>query len=144
MRKVLVSIAVSLFIAGISGGFVPKGSSLLAAEEPKRFQSVSPMEAKSLIEEKADLLLIDVRTPQEYQQGALPGSTLIPFRQIMRGNHELPKEKPILLVCAVGGRSYTVGQFLAIRGYREIYNLSGGLSAWAKQGVPLPVKPEKE
>lgn len=106
----------------------------------KGYSAVSPAQAKELIEKKEDLLLIDVRSLQEFQQGALPGSTLIPWWKILKGDHQLPKEKPILLVCAVGGRSLAVGKYLAARGYSEIYNLSGGLSAWAKQRVPLPEK----
>lgn len=104
----------------------------------KTFRSIGPMEAKTLIETREDLLVIDIRSPEEYAQGALPGSTLIPFWNVVQGNHNLPADKPILLVCAVGGRSYAAGQYLSMKGYREIYNLSGGLSAWARQRVPLP------
>ena len=100
--------------------------------------SVGPWEAKELIESNGDLLVIDVRTPGEYRQGALPGSKLLPLIELMRGNHDLPREKPILLVCAVGGRSQTAARQLVQKGYRDIYNLQGGLSAWVKQKVPMP------
>ena len=142
MRKILVLFAA---LALSVGGLAHQGyaGTAAAANEEKKFASIEPMEAKELIETTADLQLIDVRSVQEYQQGALPGSTLIPFWEIMKGEHSLPKDKPILLVCAVGGRSLAVGQYLSMKGYQEVYNLSGGLSAWAKQGVPLPNRPPK-
>jgi rhodanese-related sulfurtransferase len=91
-----------------------------------------------MIETRQDLQLIDCRSPEEYQQGALPGSTLISFWEFTKGRYELPKDKPILLVCAVGGRSLAVGQLLSAKGFREVYNLKGGLDAWVEQRVPLP------
>jgi rhodanese-related sulfurtransferase len=142
MRKVLVlSAALAISVGGLA--YQGHAGSAAAANEEKRFASIGPMEAKKLIETTADLLLIDVRSVQEYQQGALPGSKLIPFWEIMKGDYSLPKDRPILLVCAVGGRSYAVGQYLSMKGHQEVYNLSGGLSAWAKERVPLPSPPAK-
>jgi rhodanese-related sulfurtransferase len=55
----------------------------------------------------------------------------------MKGTVPLPKDKPILLVCAVGGRSYVAAQVMSRQGFQEVYNLSGGISAWVKAGLPL-------
>lgn len=101
------------------------------------FRSLSPQEAKSLIETRKDLALVDVRSPQELYEGAIPGSQLIPFTDLAQGRTTLPTGKPILLICAVGGRSYAVGQYFSGKGYGEIYNLSGGISAWKAAGLPL-------
>ena len=127
-----------LSLAGAAGYiyFGPTGAQTAGATA--KFESVSPLEAKKLIETCPDLQLIDVRSPQEYQSGALPDSRLIPFWDFTKGRYELAKDKPILLVCAVGGRSLAVGQLLASQGYREVYNLRGGLDAWVSQRVPLP------
>jgi rhodanese-related sulfurtransferase len=109
-----------------------------ATSSAATFQSIAPLEAKMLIETRPDLQLIDCRSPEEFRQGALPGSKLIPFWEFTKGNYNLPKDRPVLLVCAVGGRSLAVGQLLAAKGYREVYNLKGGLDAWVEQRVPLP------
>ena len=101
------------------------------------FQSISPAAAQQLIDSRKDLMIIDVRSPEELQQGAIANSTLIPFWQILRGQHTLPKDKPLLLVCAVGGRSYAVAQVLQHQGYGELYNLNGGIAAWKEAGLPL-------
>jgi rhodanese-related sulfurtransferase len=68
----------------------------------------------------------------------LPGATLIPFWDFAKGRHDLPKDKPILLICAVGGRSPACGQLLASKRYKEVHNLKDGLDAWAEQHCPLP------
>lgn len=101
------------------------------------FQSITPQAAKDLIASTENLLLIDVRGPDELKNGAIAGSVLLPFWNILQGNHNLPKDRPILLICAVGGRSFAVGQVLKRQGYGELYNLSGGIDAWRKAGLPL-------
>lgn len=101
------------------------------------FKSINPKEAKQLIDTQKNLLLLDVRTPQELKNGAIPGSRLVPFWAIIRNQLNLPKDKPIMLICAVGGRSYAAGKTLEKYGYKKIYNLSGGITAWKKAGLPL-------
>jgi rhodanese-related sulfurtransferase len=133
---------VGLALVAAAAGYVFFGSSSTGAVSSSAsqttFRSISPLQAKELIETRADLQLIDCRSPDEFRQGALPGSRLIPFWDFTKGNYDLPKDKPILLVCAVGGRSLAVGQLLATKGYREVYNLKGGLDAWIEQRVPIP------
>jgi rhodanese-related sulfurtransferase len=145
-KKTLLVLAVFvLVVSGIVGGtyWMMRGRDATAADAPvkaKGFLTITPREAKTLIETRPELLLIDVRSPEEFAQGALPGSQLIPFWEFTKGVPAIPKDKPILLVCAVGGRSYGVGRLLAAKGYPEVYNLKGGLSAWIEQQVPLPVR----
>ena len=140
MKKVLWIVAVVVVLALVGGavGYVFIGPPGNQANAAASFRTITPLEAKSLIETRKDLLLVDVRSPEEFQGGSLPGATLIPFWDFAKGRYDLPKDKPILLVCAVGGRSLACGQLLASKGYREVYNLKGGLEAWAEQRVPLP------
>jgi rhodanese-related sulfurtransferase len=140
MKRTVLVAAIALVLAATvgAGAYIFLGPSSGKSDAASTFTSISPLEAKSLIETRTDLQLIDCRSPEEFRGGALPGSRLIPFWEFTKGNYDLPKDKPILLVCAVGGRSLAVGQLLATKGYREVYNLRGGLEAWGKQGVPLP------
>ena len=103
----------------------------------QNLQSISPVQAQSLIQQRPDLLILDVRTPPELKEGFIEGSELFDFWTVVKGNHTLPRNRPILLVCAVGGRSYFAGTMLKKAGYAEIYNLSGGISAWKEKGLPL-------
>jgi rhodanese-related sulfurtransferase len=77
-----------------------------------------------------------VRSPSEFGQGGLEGSRNIPFISILEGRHTLPRNRPILLICSIGGRSYAAAQILLERGYRKVFNLDGGLAAWQKAGLP--------
>lgn len=106
--------------------------------EKRAFSSISPADAGKLVAGRQDLVFLDVRTPQELKsEGAIQGSVLVPFWAVMQNKLTIPRDKPILLVCAVGGRSYAAGQMLVRHGYQEVYNLSGGIDAWKKQGLPV-------
>lgn len=101
------------------------------------FKTVTPEEARALIETDKNLLLVDVRNPAELREGAIADSTLMPLMDIVKGKTVLPKDRPILLICAVGGRSLALGKLMSQYGWPEIYNLKGGISAWKKAGLPL-------
>ena len=105
----------------------------------KIFRSISSLEAKNMMDTRKDLVLVDLREAKELKSGYIAGSRLIPMSAIAKGTQSLPDDKPLLLICAVGGRSYGVGQYFTRqdKGYPEIYNLKGGISAWKKAGLPL-------
>lgn len=100
-------------------------------------QNVMPDAAYSLVKQRGDLFLLDVRTLGEYQQARLDGARLIPIDQLVKRLAEVPRNRPILVYCAVGSRSAQVVNYLARRGYPELYNLSGGIYAWAQKGLPV-------
>lgn len=108
------------------------------SQQPKGvYYSYGPQQAMGLIQQKKNLLIIDVRSPQELKQGKIAGSHLVPFMDVVRSKHRIPKNQPLLVVCAVGGRSYGAMQVLARQGYKEIYNLKGGMDAWIKEKMPV-------
>ncbi|OKY76105.1 MAG: hypothetical protein BM485_02320 [Desulfobulbaceae bacterium DB1] len=109
----------------------------VAGGQPATFRSIPVSEAKKILESRNDIAVLDIRTPPELREGAIPGSTLVPFWAIMQNKLNLPLETPIMLICAVGGRSYAAGQILARYGYREVYNVSGGLVSWKEAGYPV-------
>lgn len=79
-------------------------------------------------------ILLDVRTDQEWADGRIPGSTHIPMDQLTARVGEI--DDPVICVCAVGGRSARVTDYLIAQG-RTAVNLDGGVQAWAAQGLPL-------
>ena len=103
---------------------------------------MSVEEAAELIETRDDLQLIDVRTPQERKQFRIANSQLVPVGDVIRGVFKADPEQPLMLICAVGGRSYVASKVMFARGYREIYNLGGGIEAWRRAGLPLLTDPE--
>ena len=100
-------------------------------------RNLSSQEAYAMVGQRGDLFLLDVRTLGEYQQARLDGARLIPIDQFVKRLAEVPKDRPVLVYCAVGSRSAQVVNYLARQGYPEIYNLSGGIYAWAQKGLPV-------
>ena len=74
--------------------------------------------------------LLDVRQPEEYRQGHLPGSVLIPLGQLHQRLDELDRSKPAILYCRSGVRSANGTGVLLHAGFEDVRNLSGGILAW--------------
>ncbi len=100
-------------------------------------RDISSAEAKALLARNRQVFLLDVRTPEEYRQAHLKGATLIPLADLDRRAGELPKNRTLLVYCAVGSRSRIAAGTLARRGYREVYNMSDGIVGWYRNGFPL-------
>ncbi len=80
-----------------------------------------------------EVTILDVRQPNEYQSGHIPGAKLIPLPQLGDRIQELDPQKPVVVYCAIGGRSRVAAQMLAGKGFEEVYNLTGGIRAWNTQ-----------
>ena len=139
MKKTLTLAVALLLFVFLGSQFVPAAQQKFPGLEQQKslFKTVTPQEAKILIENRKDLLLIDVRGQDELSEGYIVGSTLIPLWDIIKGTKRPPQDKPILLICAVGGRSLALGQLMSKNGWDEVYNLKGGISAWKKEQLPL-------
>lgn len=86
----------------------------------------------------AEYVLLDVRQPGEYTGSHIPGSVLVPLPQLAERIGELSEAKPTIVYCAIGGRSSIAARFLASRGFKEVYNLKGGIQAWNGHKVAGP------
>ena len=107
-----------------------------AAALAASYRTIGSVEAKAILD-KGKAFLLDVRTPQEYQQARLAGAVLIPVYEIERRIGEIPRNRPIVVYCAVGTRSNLVAGYLAEKGYREVYNMGDGIVGWFRNGYPL-------
>lgn len=81
-------------------------------------------------------LLLDVREPWEVAIAALPGAVSIPMGRIVEQAERLDASRPIVCVCHHGMRSMQVAAFLARRGFDDVWNLTGGIDAWAREVDP--------
>ncbi|MDQ0188462.1 rhodanese-like domain-containing protein [Alicyclobacillus cycloheptanicus] len=73
---------------------------------------------------------IDVRTPEEYEEGHVPGIPLKPMQEVTDWMGELDKNQHYVFVCRSGGRSQKVAQFLKANGFMHVANCEGGTLAW--------------
>jgi rhodanese-related sulfurtransferase len=79
---------------------------------------------------------VDVRQPDEYAQGHIAGSILMPLDQVAQRAKELPDDRILMTVCRSGARSSIAANILRRMG-REVVNLEGGMLAWQRQGLPV-------
>ena len=95
-------------------------------------KSMNVDEAKKFIAEHPEgaYTLLDVRQPGEYEGEHIPGAKLLPLPALKDGLRQLDSQKPVLVYCAVGGRSLAAAQLLSGFGFQEVYNLQGGIKAW--------------
>jgi rhodanese-related sulfurtransferase len=93
-------------------------------------------DAKTRIESKQPLFILDVRQPNEYRAGHIAGAKLIPLNELSRRINELPEDTEILCVCRSGSRSSAAAGQLASAGFNA-FNLRGGMMGWERSGYPV-------
>lgn len=80
--------------------------------------------------------ILDVRESWEYEICQIPNARSLPMQEVPARLSELPRETDIVVVCHHGMRSLQVADYLAQAGWDRVYNLSGGIAAWADQVDP--------
>jgi len=116
-----------------------------AAAKAQAAKDVTPDEAALLMKSKpAPALVIDVRTPDEFAEGHIPGAKNVDFlgddfeKQIAA----LPADRPLIVHCAAGNRSAkAVGKISAMQKFAQIFHLKSGFNGWKAAGKPVETKP---
>ena len=91
---------------------------------------ITATELKRRLDEGENLVVLDVREPNEYQINRIPGSTLIPLGELPRRYQELDRSREIVTQCKVGARSARAMEFLQTVGFTKVKNLRGGILEW--------------
>jgi sulfur-carrier protein adenylyltransferase/sulfurtransferase len=100
-------------------------------------QEITASELKQLMDEGADIQLIDVRQPDEYAFAKIEGAKLIPLGDIIRRMDELDETREIIIHCKMGGRSSRAIEALQQSGFKgNMRNLRGGITAWSNEVDP--------
>ncbi len=84
----------------------------------------------------SEATIIDVREPDEFAQVRAAGAVNVPMSQIIERIDELPADETLYVICAVGGRSAKVAEYLESRDY-DVVNVEGGTYAWTDAGLPV-------
>ncbi|MBF0356403.1 MAG: rhodanese-like domain-containing protein [Alphaproteobacteria bacterium] len=103
---------------------------------------LKPLEVRDLIE-RENVLLVDVREFSEYSARHIKGSLLLPMSVFDPDDFPGLKGAKVVLICALGRRSVAAGkQLLEVGVQLPLFNLEGGIKAWAEEGLPLVLAPE--
>lgn len=117
-----------LFLLVIVAIIVISVAALVLFRQTSGYINVNAETAQQLI--KDGVRVIDVREPEEYAAGHIPGSELIPLGSILTESKNWDKSESILLVCRSGNRSRQAAELLTKAGFSRLYNLEGGVLAW--------------
>lgn len=95
-------------------------------------KSISPDKADEIMKgsSRKSHILLDVREPSEYAERHIRRAKLIPLREIGLRADELGKDKTILVYCRSGGRSKLASRILAVKGFTDVFNITGGINGW--------------
>ena len=100
-------------------------------------KEIDVSELKNRLDAGEDLVLLDIRSAAEVQQGVLPNSEHLPMHLIPLKIQDLPKDRDVVLYCRSGARSYHACAFLEQQGVSNVYNLRGGIIDWARHGYEI-------
>lgn len=127
---ILIAVALIGLIAGAVIFLRPTESAAVA------FGRITPAVYQEQFADGTAHLLLDVRTPEEFAGGHIPGAVNIAVQELAQRLDELPGDQPIVIYCRSGNRSAQAAQILAGAGYTKVYDL-GGIIDWSAQGYPV-------
>ena len=137
------------FIATITNGVPARPLNMTAIEATNRGVAEVPwamltsapvvqeIDIGALESRSAETVVLDVREPEEYEHGHVPGAINLPQADLVSRLAELPRDCPLVLICRSGARSLRAAQFLRQVGFEQVMNIQGGTEAWRAAGKPL-------
>lgn len=120
---------------------VASGGMLIWQTLKNQGSGISPSQATLMIN-RQDAVVLDVRETGEYAEGHIPQARSIPLAQLAKRLDELErfKDKPLIVTCRSGSRSGNACSILKKNGFSQVLNLSGGTAAWEQAGLPVTKK----
>ena len=114
----------------------------MESNQKQVFKDITPQEANEIIkmnDGNAQFVLMDVRTQVEFQGAHLEGAKLVDYQSSEFAGEiaKMDKDKKYLLYCRSGVRSANAMQIMRMEGFKEVYNMLGGIGRWSGEGLPL-------
>jgi phage shock protein E len=89
------------------------------------------------VKDRDDVFLLDVREQWEFDEGHIPGVTLLPMGEVPARLSEIPTDKEVIVTCRSGNRSGQITDYLRQNGFDNVHNMSGGIVAWENAGYEV-------
>jgi hydroxyacylglutathione hydrolase len=137
------------FIAALTDGVPARPLNMVAIEATNRGVTAIPwamltttpdvveVGIAAVARRSSDTLVLDVREPEEYARGHVPGAVNLPQAELASRLDEVPRDRPVQVICQGGFRSLRSAQFLTQCGYHTVANVTGGTGAWQASGYPM-------
>jgi len=108
--------------------------------KPASITNVTADEVYKMLSSNKDYFILDVRSKEEFDSGHIEGAYLIPVSELENRSQELPQDKPVIVYCMSGSRSTSAANILLEKGFKEIFNMTGGITEWQNKGFPVIVE----
>jgi rhodanese-related sulfurtransferase len=112
---------------------------LLACARGESQSSIAPAALAARIEAGSAPRILDVRSPEEFASGHVPGAVNVPHDQLASRLAEVPKDKDVVIYCRSGRRTGLAAELLAANGYSRLGHLEGDMLAWQEKQRPMEV-----
>jgi rhodanese-related sulfurtransferase len=106
----------------------------MAGMPTEHVTQLSPQELNQLIESNTGIVLVDARSPQEFERMNVRGALNIPAPDMRERHTELPRDKPIVVICSAGIRSSLAASILQRNGFKDVKSVAGGMTGYAAAG----------
>jgi rhodanese-related sulfurtransferase len=106
-------------------------------DAPLALSDTVDVETVAEVRERDDVLVLDVREQWEYDEGHIPGVTLIPMAEVSQRLDDIPADKTVIVTCRSGNRSGQVTDYLRQQGFDNVHNMDGGILAWEAAGYDV-------
>lgn len=138
MMKKLVLLMVLLTAVLLTACGGQTTASVVSADlNPATLPASIDVKTVAAVKDRDDVLLLDVREQWEYDEGHIPGVTLMPMNEVAARLSEIPTDKEVIVTCRSGNRSGQVAEFLRAQGYDNVHNMEGGILAWQAAGLSV-------
>lgn len=128
-RRLLFAVVLAVAIA--AAYLQPTGG------DDEGYVNVTVFQARSLIADKPELVILDVRTVAEFAEGHIEGAVNIPVQELSVRLDELSRDDELLVYCRSGNRSAQAAEILVEAGFPAIYHMPGGITEWVDAGLPV-------
>ncbi len=137
MKKICLTGFAGILLLSMLSGCV----STTAPPEKAQYVDITIQQGKEMID-RGEVFILDVRRQDEYDSGHIRGSTRIPLQDIQgeelaKSLNEIPRDKKILVYCRTGHRSALASEILKNNGFKEVYNMKGGITEWTNAGYEV-------
>ena len=112
---------------------------VVAVDDSAEFDLAGTVDVQTVasVKDREDVVVLDVREQWEYDEGHIPGVTLIPMGEVANRLAEIPTDKEVIVTCRSGNRSGQVTDFLRQQGFDNVHNMDGGILAWQAAGYDV-------
>ncbi|MGJ7922698.1 rhodanese-like domain-containing protein [Neobacillus sp. LXY-4] len=122
-KKIVFGLVIILFVGFIGFQFMNSSTEI---------QNISTDELANKMESpESDMVFIDVREPDEFAAGHIPGMTNLPLSTLSEETADFPKDSEVVIICRSGNRSVTAAEQLQGYGFTNLVNVVGGMNDWA-------------